>query len=329
MLWPGARCRTSPVRALCFDGVLGLRERPIPEPANGQARVRVRLAGICGTDLQIVRGYAGHRGVLGHELVGDVEQHGDPSWIGRRVVAEINVGCGGCEACARGLRAHCATRRVIGIREHDGAFAPFVLVPHENLHVVPDRVDDHAAVFVEPLAAAFEILEQVALVGGSQVAVIGDGRLGLLVAMVLVDRGCDVTVVGRHPRKLAIAAGLGAHTKLGDDVRPRSHDCVVEATGAGDGFALAQRMIRPRGTIVVKSTTHGTTAVALAPIVVDEITVIGSRCGPFAPAIAALDRLDPRVLVDDVFALADGVRAFARAAEPGVLKVLLDMTGER
>jgi alcohol dehydrogenase len=319
------------VRALCFDGALAVREVPVPSPGAGEALVRVRLAGICSTDLQIVRGYAGHHGVLGHELVGEVAEHPEQRWIGRRVAAEINIGCGVCEACARDVRAHCASRRVIGIRDHDGAFAPFVVIPATNLHPLPDAIDDRAAVFVEPLAAAFEILEQVALGPASQVAVVGDGRLGLLVAMVLVDHGCEVTVVGRHARKLAIAEGFGARALAGDDARMRSHDCVVEATGASDGLALAQRMVRPRGTIVLKSTVHGTTPVALAPIVVDELTVIGSRCGPFAPAIAALaaGRIDPRVLIDDVFPLEHGVRAFARAAEPGVLKVLLETADAR
>lgn len=313
------------MRALCFDGTLAVREIAEPAVAPNEALVRVQLAGICGTDLQIVRGYGGHKGVLGHELVGVVEQHDDPAWIGRRVAAEINVGCGTCGACKHGHRNHCAHRRVLGIRDRDGCFAERIAVPFENLHAIPDRVDDQAAVFVEPLAAAFQILAQVQLRPASEIAIVGDGRLSLLVAMVLVDHGCRVTVIGRHARKLALAQNIGACAIAGTDAVPRSFDCVVEATGAREGLALAQRVVRPRGTIVLKSTVHGTSEVALAPIVVDEITVVGSRCGPFAPAIEALSsgRIDPRPLIDDVLAIAEGVRAFARANEPGVLKVLL------
>lgn len=313
------------MRALCFDGTLAVREVAEPVPAPGEALVRVLLAGICGTDLQIVRGYGGHVGVLGHELVGIVEAHDDPAWIGRRVAAEINIGCHACEACKHGHRNHCAHRRVLGIRDRDGCFAERIAVPNENLHAIPDRVDDRAAVFVEPLAAAFQILAQVQLHPACEIAIVGDGRLALLVAMVLVDHGCRVTVIGRHARKLALAQSIGACGIAGIDAQPRSFDCVVEATGARDGLALAQTIVRPRGTIVLKSTVHGTSEVALAPIVVDEITVIGSRCGPFAPAIEALSsgRIDPRALVDDVLPIAQGVRAFARANEPGVLKVLL------
>ena len=313
------------MHALSFDGALALREIAEPEPGPGEALVRVRLAGICGTDLQIVRGYGEHRGVLGHELVGTVEHCDDARLLGRRVAAEINLGCGACEACRHGLRRHCERRRVLGIRDHDGCFARFVAVPTENLHSIPDALDDRAAVFVEPLAAAFEILEQVELSAASEVAIVGDGRLAQLVAMVLVDRGCRVTMVGRHARKLALADSIGARGLPIDDVRARAFDCVVEATGAPSGLSLAQRLVRPRGTIVLKSTLHGTSEIALALLVVDEITVVGSRCGPFAPAIEALSsgRIDPRPLVDDVIDLADGVRAFARAGEPGVLKVLL------
>lgn len=314
------------MRALAFDGSLSVRELPEPVRRPGEATIAVRLAGICGTDLAITRGYAPeHPVVLGHELVGTVEAHDDPAWLGRRVVAEINLSCHRCHACTNGLHRHCATRRVLGIRGADGCFATHVVAPAENLHAIPDAIDDTAAVFVEPLAAAFEILEQIAIAPRADVAVVGDGRLGLLVAMVLCDHGANVTVIGRHARKLAIATGFGACGIADQDARPRSFDVVVDASGAQGGLAIAQRIVRPRGTIVLKSTHHGSTPIHVAALVVDEITLIGSRCGPFEPAIAALaaGRIDPRVLVDEVLPLDEAARAFARAAQPGVLKVLL------
>lgn len=314
------------VRALVFDGAPGVREVPDASAVPGEALVRVALAGVCNTDVEITRGYLGFRGVLGHELLGVVEACDDPQWIGRRVVGEINLACGRCGSCDRGLRAHCDVRTVMGIRDRPGCFAERVALPLENLHVVPEEVPDELAVFVEPLAAAFEIVEQVRVEPGMATAVLGDGKLGLLAAMVLADAGAQVTVVGRHPRKLDIAAAAGCRVTCGDAAPARSFDVVVEATGAATGLTSAARLLRPRGTLVLKSTFHGSTALALAPIVVDEITLVGSRCGPFATALAALaqGRIDPRPLLDARYALADGVEAIAHAQAPGVLKVLLD-----
>lgn len=316
--------KTTDVRALVFDGSLALRELDVPEPGPGQALVRVELAGVCNTDVEITRGYMGHRGVLGHELVGTVVRCDDPALLGARVAAEINLACGHCEWCARGLGRHCPTRTVMGILGHPGCFAEYVALPIANLHRIPDGIADVRAVFVEPLAAAFEILEQVPIACDTPVLVIGDGKLGLLAALVLADHGARVSIAGRHPRKLAVAASRGV-TVL-DTIAPRSFAIVVEATGAPSGLDTALRAIMPRGTLVLKSTFHGTSQLALAPVVVDEITIVGSRCGPFTPAIAALHAgtIDPTPLVDRTFALQDAAAAIAHAQQPGVLKVLID-----
>lgn len=315
------------MRALVFDGAIAVRDLPRPEPAAGEALVRVRMAGICNTDLEITRGYMGFRGVLGHELLGVVEACDDPDWVGRRVVGEINLACRRCEWCDRGLARHCPTRTVLGIRHKNGCFAEYVTMPVANLHVVPESIPDERAVFVEPLAAAFEIAEQVDLGKHTDALVLGDGKLGLLAAMVLRHRGLDVTLAGRHDRKLALARNVGARTIAPHEVTPRGFDLVVEATGAAEGLTAALAAVEPRGTVVLKSTFHGTAELATAPIVVDEVTLVGSRCGPFAPAIAALRErsIDPFPLVDGSYQLVDGPAALERAASPGVLKVLLDL----
>ncbi len=315
------------MRALVFDGAIALRDVPKPEPAPGEALVRVRMAGVCNTDLEITRGYMGFHGVLGHELLGIVEACDDADWIGRRVVGEINLACRRCEWCDRGLARHCPTRTVLGIRHKNGCFAEYVTMPVANLHAVPESIPDERAVFVEPLAAAFEIAEQIDLAKHADALVLGDGKLGLLTAMVLRHRGLDVTVAGRHDRKLALARNVGARTIAPHDVAARSFDLVVEATGAPTGLTAALAAVEPRGTIVLKSTFHGTAVLATAPIVVDEVTLVGSRCGPFAPAIAALREhaIDPFPLVDGSYALVDAPAALERAASPGILKVLLDL----
>ncbi|HET6583217.1 MAG TPA: zinc-binding dehydrogenase, partial [Nannocystaceae bacterium] len=251
----------------------------------------------------------------------------DPDWIGRRVVGEINLACRRCDWCDRGLARHCPTRTVLGIRHKDGCFAEYVTMPLANLHVVPEGIADERAVFVEPLAAAFEVAEQIELSRHTDALVLGDGKLGLLTAMVLQARGLDVTIAGRHERKRALARSFGAQTIDAQAVPERAYDLVVEATGDPAGLALALRAIEPRGTVVLKSTFHGSAPLVTTPIVVDEITVVGSRCGPFAPAIAALrdGAIDPWPLVDGSYTLADAPLALARAASPGVLKVLLDL----
>jgi threonine dehydrogenase-like Zn-dependent dehydrogenase len=316
------------VRALLWDGAaLRVGERPQPVAGAGMAVVRVHLAGICNTDLELVRGYMGFRGVLGHEMVGSVVA-GPAEWRGRRVVAEINFACANCPTCARGLQRHCPQRRVMGILGADGAFADYVAVPVANLHAVPDDVDDAAAVFTEPLAAAFEILEQLGDVTGGDAIVFGDGKLGLLVAQVLQGAGARVVAVGRHDEKLAILRERGIETARAADWPGSQADLVVEATGAAAGFARAVAATRPRGRLVLKSTVAGAVEADLAPLVINEIQVVGSRCGPFAPALRAITagEVDVRSLVSARFSLRDGIAAFARARARGVLKVLLAPT---
>jgi threonine dehydrogenase-like Zn-dependent dehydrogenase len=313
--------------ALTVDPVLALVERDRPRPGPGEALVRVRLAGICNTDLEIVRGYMGFRGVLGHEVLGEVVEGDDREWLGKRVVCEINLACGRCEACRAGLSRHCPTRTVLGILGKDGGFAEYMTAPIRNLIEVPAEVEDERAVLTEPLAAAFEILEQVDVRAGQRVAVLGDGKLGLLAALVLLGTGAEVHLIGKHPGKMSIALARGAHAHRPDEELAWRFDVVVEATGSPFGLARAISLTRPRGTIVLKSTFHGATPVALAPLVIDELTVVGSRCGPFPPALAAhaARRIDVSPLIQARYALRDAVPAFAEAARPGVLKVLLDM----
>jgi threonine dehydrogenase-like Zn-dependent dehydrogenase len=315
------------MRALYFDGsVLRFVDRhPEPEPASDEATVRVRLAGVCSTDLQILAGYMGFRGVPGHEFVGEVVA-GPAALLDRRVVGEINYACQRCLSCQRGLGRHCPHRRVMGILAADGAFADYLAVPVANLHLVPDSVPDEAAVFTEPLAAAFSILEQVPLGPADDVVVFGDGKLGLLCAQVLASVGAAVTLVGRHPENLALAAARGVATSLLDTWKPEAAaDCVVDATGSATGLALAAATVRPRGTLVLKSTVAEEHRLSLAPLVINEITLVGSRCGLFPPALQALTEgtVEVTPLIDSTFPLAAGADAVAHAGRPGVRKVLL------
>lgn len=318
------------MRALRFeDGDLALVRRPLPTPVPGEALVRVRMAGICATDLEIVRGYMGFVGTLGHEFVGEISACEDPARVGQRVTGEINAVCGRCTQCMAGRARHCDARSVLGILSRDGCFADYLTLPLPNLHPVPEGLSDEAACFAEPTAAAFEVVEQGLLEAGASVAVIGDGRLGLLIAMVLSGAGGRVTLVGRHGRKRAIAEAAGIATAAPGELPARAWDVVVEATGAAAGMEAAMGLVRPQGTIVLKSTYADRLSLNAAPLVIDEIRLVGSRCGPFEPALAALaaGQVDPTPLVDAVLPLEDGVDAMARAGTRGVLKVLLDMRG--
>lgn len=385
------------MRALWLeDGRVRMRDDvPVPDPPPGEALVRVRRAGVCATDLELVRDYYPYRGVLGHEFVGIVEDvappedvgragrrrqrraEGEPAagtaparpddLVGRRVVGEINAVCGACRPCRAGRPTHCADRTVLGIVGRDGAFAEYLTLPVANLHPVPDGVCDEVATFTEPLAAALEIQEQVTVGPDDRVVVVGDGRLGQLVARSLALTGCELTVVGRHRRKLELLASAGVRAvlagrpgggagpaaaeppadrddgadgavqrddgaaqgseELPEGLAPRAHDLAVDCTGHPSGFETARRALRPRGTLVMKSTYAGRLSLDASALVVDEITVVGSRCGPFRPALRHLarGRIDPSPLVDDRFPLAEAEGAIERAAEPGVLKVLLEM----
>lgn len=314
------------MRALHWDGhSLQVRmTHPEPKLTERTALVKVTLAGICSTDLQILRGYMGFSGVLGHEFVGTVVE-GPDTLKRQRVVGEINFACGACAWCSRNLQRHCPTRQVMGILNADGSFAEYMAVPIENLHVVPENVTDEEAVFTEPLAAAFEILEQLHVQPDTEVVVLGDGKLGLLCAQVLHSVGARVTLVGKHAEKLALVHRGGLVPVLLSDWTPRPVDVVVEATGSTQGLTLAMATVRPRGTLVLKSTVAQEHSLSLAPLVINEVTVIGSRCGLFPPALQALSRKQIMVtpLITATYSLADGIAAVNHAVEPGVLKVLL------
>jgi threonine dehydrogenase-like Zn-dependent dehydrogenase len=316
------------MRGLFLDDAPALRaDLPIPDPPAGEALVRVRLAGVCGTDLALLHGYVPFRGVMGHEFVGEIAAAADaPERVGERVVGEINVVCGHCAECRAGRANHCERRQVLGIRGRNGAFAEYLTLPLANLHAVPDVVPDEAAVFTEPLAAALQITRQVQVGPALRVLLVGAGRLGQLIARVLRLTGCDLTVVARRARQRALLADAGIRWIAEDAVPPAGADLVIEASGAPGGLALARRALRPGGTLVLKSTYAGEVSVDLASLVVDEITVVGSRCGPFPAALRllALDLLDPATLIDERLPLARAEAALHRAAQPGVLKVLID-----
>jgi threonine dehydrogenase-like Zn-dependent dehydrogenase len=317
------------MRALWLeDRRLRLRD-DVPKPARapGEAVVRVSLAGVCNTDLELVRGYYPYSGVPGHEFVGAVESVDGPAeWEGRRVVAEINASCRVCPACRAGRGRHCERRTVLGIVARDGAFATHLRVPVENLCEVPAHLADEVAVFTEPLAAALEIQEQLAIRAVDRVLVVGPGKLGHLVAQSLAPTGCALLVAGRRAESLAPLAARGIRTVAVADVPARQADVVVECTGNAEGLEIARRAVRPQGTIVLKSTYHGAAAIDLAPFVVDEITLVGSRCGPFGPALALLasGAVDPSPLVEARYPLSDAVAAFEHAGRPGARKVLVD-----
>jgi alcohol dehydrogenase len=315
------------MKALHFDGRLELREVEKPRPARGEALIRVTLAGICGTDREILKGYSGFRGILGHEFVGRVTECADAKWVGKRVVGEINLSCGECDLCLWGLGRHCPKRTVLGIVNRDGVFAEYVALPVVNLHEVPASIPDEAAVFVEPLAAAATILEQVRIRVGSPAAVVGDGRLGLLIAQVLRYAQAQVTVIGKHGWKLDLANSWGLNTVVETDnsLPPRSFKLVVESSGAPAGLGEALRLVAPLGTVVMKSTFRDLASFDTAKLVVDEITLLGSRCGNFPRALELLEKGHVKVepLISKTFPLADGRKAFEYLDQTPCLKVLL------
>jgi len=314
---------------LYYDGKLQLRDDlPMPEPGPGEALVKVMVAGICNTDLEIVRGYMDFTGVPGHEFVGVVQDADDQELVGKRVVGEINCCCGVCPMCIEGKVGHCSQRTTLGILGRDGAFAEYLTLPVSNLHVVPDTLPLYTAVFVEPLAACFRILEQVHVNPRLRVAVLGDGKMGLLAAQVMRLTGCVLLAVGRHPHKLKILDRLGIRTALvSDDIHDERFDMVIECTGKPEGFALARSLVDPAGTIVQKSTYVEPVSVDISQLVVDEVQVVGSRCGPFGPSIRALIRglVNVQELIDRRFPLEMGLQAFEYALEDETLKVVLEM----
>jgi len=308
------------------NGQVGLTDAPVPPRPPGVALIRLLAGGICNTDIELRRGYYGFCGCPGHEFVGEVVEADNPALIGKRVVGEINLACGTCKWCQRGLGRHCPARTVLGIVRHSGAFAEFLTLPEVNLHVLPDAVSTEAGVFVEPLAAACEILDQVQIPTGSAVALLGDGKLGLLVAQVLQASGLQVHQFGRHPDKLSIAARRGVTTEIARESMPEAeYEWVVDASGSAAGLQTAVRMTQPRGTVILKSTVHGTVPVDTAPIIVDEITLVGSRCGRFEPALALLaaGKIDVASMIAGSYPLTRAVEAFEHAERKGTLKILL------
>lgn len=307
------------------DHITSMRDVPPPRK-DGEALIRISLSGICGTDLELVRGYYPFTGVLGHEFVGEVVESPDPRWIGARVCGDINVSCGACDACVRGNPTHCEVRSVLGITNRSGVHAEFASLPLENLYRVPDSVPNEAAVFAEPIAAALEILEQVDIGPDDRVLLVGAGRLGQLIGQVLATTPAQLAVVARHEKQHELLHARGIATLTERDVVPGQWDIVIEATGSQSGFELARTALRPRGVLVLKSTYAGELTLDMSPLVVNEITIVGSRCGPIGKALSLLEsgRIDPTQLIDGRYPLDRALDAMSAAAERGALKVLLE-----
>jgi alcohol dehydrogenase len=315
------------MKTLYYGGTVEIREIPAPVPAPGEALIRVRKAGVCNTDVEIVKGYMSFEGVLGHEFVGEVESAAERVWIGRRVVGEINAGCGECDFCRSGLERHCAARTVLGIVGRNGAFAEKLTLPLANLHIVPDSVPDEKAVFTEPVAACFEMLEQVEIEPSDTVAVIGDGKLGSLAAQVLRTATENLIVIGKHDDKLGVLRDKFAIDSIKEsEIADRRFEIVVECSGNPGGLELATRIVRPRGAIVLKSTYRERPCIDTSRWVIDEVAIVGSRCGPFEPALRALENgtVDPLPLIERTFPFDRAVEAFEAARKPGTKKILLD-----
>jgi threonine dehydrogenase-like Zn-dependent dehydrogenase len=318
------------MKALVFDGeIKSVVDYPVPEPVEGEALIKVLVAGICNTDIEITKGYLGFKGVLGHEFTGLVERinGGDQKLLGRRVVGRINCGCGLCHYCVSGLENHCPQRTVLGISGRDGAFAEYLVLPVANLLEVPEKITDEEAVFTEPLAAAFRITEQLQIRPSERILVLGDGKLGILVSLVLNLTQAELTLAGKYEQKLGIASAQGVRTAFVHELKIRKeYDVVVDATGSADGFSLALNLVRPGGTIVLKSTIAGKWERDLSDLVIDEINVIGSRCGPFEPALRLLSKgmIKVRPMITGIFRFEEIYDAFEAAVEKGSLKVMID-----
>ncbi len=314
------------MRALYLQNSLVLKEISVPVFHENEALVKVKSAGICNTDLELVKGYMGFEGVLDHEFVGVVEKAAEQKWVGKRVCGEINFGCGECFYCKSGLSRHCPKRTVLGILNQNGAFAEYVVLPIKNLHEIPQSIANPSAVFVEPLAAALEILEQIQVKPNQEVVVIGDGKLGLLICQVLQLTGCKLKLVGKHPNKLSLAQSWGVKTRKLNEMGDHKVDIVVEASGSPSGFSTAMQLVRPRGVLVLKSTYKENLELDAAPIVIDEITIIGSRCGPFASAIRTLENNLVKVagLIDQIYPFSQALQAFGHAKQRDSMKIILN-----
>lgn len=315
------------MKAVVFNDGLKLENNyPMPTPKSGEALIKVNTIGICNTDYEITKGYMGYKGILGHEFTGIVEKSENKELIGKRVVGEINCGCSNCDWCKQGLERHCFNRSTLGIWQREGCFAEYVSLPENNLLVIPDNVSNEEAVFVEPLAAALEILEQIHIPPYKKVVILGDGKLGLIIALALNASGLDVLLVGKHEEKLAIAKEQGVKTKLLNELKiEKAYDYVVEATGSISGFETSLSLTKPRGTLILKSTIAASKEINLAPIVVDEITIVGSRCGQFAPALRMLEqkKIDVKPLISEIYPINKSIEAFEKNKEKATIKVLV------